>query len=132
MAMYRNLVPAHRNDNEVPEAHLRPDVRPESPDVLGWIDILHVEVPRVDYEKLSCDRWVREFDVDTGAGIGGKRTIAGLLWGRGIAYPVRETGLSQIRVNDGQLKGFMSHRWAIGAGLTLQVVVKRVIKFTSL
>ena len=102
------------------------------PHVLGWIDILHVEVPRVDYEKLSCDRWVREFDVDTGAGIGGKRTIAGLLWGRGIAYPVRETGLSQIRVNDGQLKGFMFHRWAIGAGLTLQVVVKRVIKFTSL
>ena len=26
------------------------------PHVLGWIDILHVEVPRVDYEKLRSDR----------------------------------------------------------------------------
>jgi len=47
MAIRSKPAPVPRHDHQVPEAHLRP--------LLDRIDI-HIEVPRVEYEKLSDRR----------------------------------------------------------------------------
>ncbi len=65
--------------------------------MLDRIDI-HVEVPRVDYEKLSSDRLGEVIGVDTGAGAGGERTAASPLRrdGRRLQFRYARGGSTSI------------------------------------
>ena len=91
--------------DQIPETHLRPHARPESP-AYSWRDryphiVPHVfsgiEVPRVDYEKLNSDR-LRESSASIRERVQAARERQRVRFeGTDIVCPVQEPGLPQFR-----------------------------------